>query len=54
VDFDSVVRDPSDPERFLPIYDSGDHLHPNDVGYKVMGDAVDLWLFRQNETGCFR
>jgi lysophospholipase L1-like esterase len=23
-----------------------DGLHPNDAGYRVMGDAVDLALFR--------
>jgi lysophospholipase L1-like esterase len=25
---------------------SGDWLHPNDAGYKVMGEAVNLNLFR--------
>jgi lysophospholipase L1-like esterase len=25
-------------------YDAGDHLHPNDAGYKAMGDSVDLRL----------
>ncbi|HEY4378934.1 MAG TPA: SGNH/GDSL hydrolase family protein [Acidobacteriaceae bacterium] len=44
-DFDRVVRDPSHPTRFLPEYDSGDHLHPNDAGYKVMAGAIDLKLF---------
>jgi lysophospholipase L1-like esterase len=42
VDFDAVVRDPADPHRMLPAYDSGDHLHPGDAGYAAMGDAVDL------------
>jgi lysophospholipase L1-like esterase len=42
VDFDAAVRDPSDPHRMLPAYDSGDHLHPNDLGYAVMGDTVRL------------
>ena len=42
VDFDKVTRDPSDPARFLPAYDSGDHLHPGDAGYQAMADAVDL------------
>lgn len=46
IDFDKVTRDPSNPATFLPAYDSGDHLHPNDAGYKAMGDAVDLSLFR--------
>ena len=45
IDFDQVVRDPNDPMRLLPLYDSGDHLHPNDAGYKAMGDAIDLSLF---------
>jgi lysophospholipase L1-like esterase len=42
VDFDAAVRDPADPHRMLPLYDSGDHLHPNDIGYAVMANAVDL------------
>ena len=45
IDFDRVTRDPAHPERLLPAYDSGDHLHPNDAGYKVMADAIDLKLF---------
>ena len=45
VDFDRVMLDPSHPTRFLPAYDSGDHLHPNDAGYKAMADAIDLTLF---------
>ncbi len=47
IDFAGAVADPSHPDRFLPQFDSGDHLHPNDSGYKAMGDAVDLRLFRQ-------
>ncbi|HVZ24320.1 MAG TPA: SGNH/GDSL hydrolase family protein [Vicinamibacterales bacterium] len=46
VDFDKVIRDPAAPTKFLPQFDSGDHLHPNDAGYKAMGDAVDLGLFK--------
>jgi lysophospholipase L1-like esterase len=46
IDFDEVTLDPNNPTFFLPIYDSGDHLHPNDVGYKAMGDAIDLMLFK--------
>ncbi|MEV0400366.1 SGNH/GDSL hydrolase family protein [Actinoallomurus sp. NPDC050550] len=42
VDFDAVTRDPAAPLAMLPAYDSGDHLHPNDAGYRVMADAVDL------------
>ncbi len=46
IDFDAVTRDPAAPARFLPAYDSGDHLHPGDAGYKAMGEAVDLAFFR--------
>ncbi|ASW57747.1 hypothetical protein CIK06_15680 [Plantactinospora sp. KBS50] len=42
VDFDRVVRDPAAPQRLLPAYDSGDHLHPDDAGYAAMAAAVDL------------
>ena len=44
-DFDKATRDPQDPNRFNPAYDSGDHLHPKDAGYKAMGEAIDLSLF---------
>ncbi len=44
-DFDKATRDPQDPNRFNPAYDSGDHLHPKDAGYKAMGEAIDLTLF---------
>ena len=45
IDFDAAMRDPNHPTRFLAAFDSGDHLHPNDAGYKAMADAVDLSLF---------
>jgi lysophospholipase L1-like esterase len=44
VDFDQVTRDPQHPDRLLPAYDSGDHLHPGPAGYKAMGDAIPLTL----------
>jgi len=46
VDFDKATRDPAAPSKFLPAYDSGDHLHPGDAGYAAMGNAVDLALFK--------
>jgi lysophospholipase L1-like esterase len=49
IDFDSITRDPANPLQFLPSYDSGDHLHPGDVGYRAMGDAIDLTLFRRRQ-----
>jgi len=45
VDFDRALRDPDHPTRMQPIYDCGDHLHPSDLGYRTMGDAIDLSLF---------
>ncbi|GGM28760.1 GDSL-type esterase/lipase family protein [Promicromonospora citrea] len=42
VDFDAAVRDPADPHRMLPAYDSGDHLHPGEAGLAAMARAVDL------------
>jgi lysophospholipase L1-like esterase len=45
VDFDRALRDPDHPTQMLPIYDCGDHLHPSDLGYRAMGDAIDLALF---------
>ena len=45
VDFDLVTRDVSNPSVFSKIADSGDHLHPGDAGYKVMGESIDLKLF---------
>lgn len=42
LDFDATLRDPEDPHRMLPAYDSGDHLHPSDAGYRAMAAAVDL------------
>ncbi|MDI5966801.1 SGNH/GDSL hydrolase family protein [Streptomyces sp. SL13] len=44
VDFDQALRDPAAPYRLLPRYDSGDHLHPSDAGYRAMADAVPLPL----------
>ncbi|GLY71204.1 SGNH/GDSL hydrolase family protein [Amycolatopsis taiwanensis] len=46
IDFDKAVRDPANPRRLNPIYDSGDHLHPSDAGYHAMADAIDLSLLK--------
>jgi lysophospholipase L1-like esterase len=47
VDFDKAVRDPQHPDRMLPAYDSGDHLHPSPAGYSAMANAIPLSLFAQ-------
>ncbi len=41
-DFDAALRDPRDPSRLLPAYDSGDHLHPSPAGYRRMAAAIPL------------
>jgi lysophospholipase L1-like esterase len=45
VDFDKVLQDPNHPTRLLAIYDSGDHLHPNNAGCTAEGNAIPLALF---------
>ncbi|MGW2819426.1 SGNH/GDSL hydrolase family protein [Streptomyces sp. NPDC001443] len=42
VDFDEALRDLYNPHAFRPDYDSGDHLHPSDKGYRAMARALDL------------
>jgi len=45
IDFDQALRDPEHPTSMVPAYDCGDHLHPGDLGYTKMGDAIELKLF---------
>jgi lysophospholipase L1-like esterase len=45
VDFDKAVQDPANPERIRPSFNISDHLHPNDIGYKAMADAINLSVF---------
>jgi lysophospholipase L1-like esterase len=49
IDFDKAIRDPDHPDRMLPKYDSGDHLHPGDAGYAAMAASVDLKLFKKKK-----
>ncbi|MFD5515303.1 SGNH/GDSL hydrolase family protein [Streptomyces sp. NPDC127066] len=42
VDFDAALRDPYNPRRLRPDYDSGDHLHPSDKGFRRMAEVFDL------------
>ena len=46
IDFEAATRDPANPSRIRAEYDSGDHLHLNDAGYKAMADSIDLKLFK--------
>ena len=46
IDFDKVLQDPNDPDRFAPEYDSGDHLHPSKAGYERMAMEIPAELLR--------
>lgn len=46
IDLDRAVADKADPLTIAAAYDSGDHLHPKDAGYRAMAEAIDLKLFR--------
>jgi lysophospholipase L1-like esterase len=45
IDFEAATRDPKSPDHIRMEFDSGDHLHPNDAGYKAMADSIDLSIF---------
>ena len=51
IDFDKVVRDPNNLEQLNPIYNSGDYLHPTQLGYEVMARAFPLDIFEQYKNG---
>ena len=46
IDFDAALRDPEQPDWFLPEYDSGDHLHPSKKGYERMAAEVPAELLK--------
>lgn len=46
IDFDRNTRDPVQPSNMRSDFASPDRLHPSQAGYKAMGDAIDLALFR--------
>lgn len=46
IDFDAAVKDPANPRKMQAALQSGDWLHPNDAGYRAMGEAIDLALFK--------
>lgn len=44
-DFDHALADPLQPNRINPVFDSGDHLHPNDAGERALSEAVNISFF---------
>jgi lysophospholipase L1-like esterase len=51
IDFDKMLREPDNPGHIVDAYSGNDahrdHQHPNDTGYKVMGQGIDLKLFEK-------
>jgi hypothetical protein len=45
VDYDRALRDSADGKKLNAAYDSGDHLHPSDAGYKAMAQEFDSKQF---------
>ena len=45
IDFDALVRNPSDPEQLQEAYQS-DYLHLNPAGYALLGSSIDYRLFK--------
>jgi lysophospholipase L1-like esterase len=50
IDQDVATHDPANPSRYLPAFDAGDHLHPNDAGMQAIANAVDPNLFGTSTT----
>ena len=46
VDFDAAIRDPDHIPALKEIYDSGDHLHPSEEGYRAMANAIPEELLK--------
>ena len=47
IDFDRTLADPEDPKKLLEEFDSGDNLHPNDLGLRAMAESIDLSIFEK-------
>jgi lysophospholipase L1-like esterase len=41
IDFEKTMQNPADPLQSRPAWNSGDNLHPNDVGYANIAKTVD-------------
>jgi lysophospholipase L1-like esterase len=50
IDQDAATHDPAHPTRYLPAYDSGDHLHPNEAGLQAISDAINLRFLSESSA----
>ncbi|AQR72716.1 SGNH/GDSL hydrolase family protein [Sphingomonas sp. LM7] len=46
IDMEKIVADPANPKRLAANIQGGDNLHPDGRGETLMGEAIDLKLFR--------
>lgn len=46
IDFDKTMRNPEDTLTIKSDLHDGDFLHPNEKGYVIMGESIDLELFK--------
>lgn len=46
IDFDALMHQPDNPGTILPDLHDNDYLHPNQNGYRKMGEYIDLNLFK--------
>ena len=51
VDFDAVLADPQNAVQLHPMYDSGDFLHPNEMGYIKIAEEFPLEIFKAFDGG---
>ncbi|MBK7106508.1 MAG: T9SS type A sorting domain-containing protein [Ignavibacteriae bacterium] len=49
IDLDLALRNPLDTLSLLPESNTGDHLHPNENGHRMIAEAVDLNLFLKKD-----
>lgn len=49
IDLDAALRDPQNTDRLISMADSGDQLHPNEQGHRMIADAINLTLFSQHD-----
>ena len=47
IDFEKVVQDPQNPLRIRADL-TADFVHPNTLGYRLMGESIDLKLFEKS------
>ena len=47
IDFDLATQTPEFPRIMQVDIHTGDYLHPNEKGYKLMGEYIDLKLFSE-------